>query len=401
MNESTPSSSQRITVIVVAAYVALLLVLLLAEFGVTGLEWLRATNQVLLLLALLFLPFLLLAASQTVRSISLKVSGQEFHLDLTELQRSVAGDLRRIESTVAGQLSTAEQSLWPILAGPDPHRDRRWRDGQIVIGSKLDSSQIFLGYLLAAHLERRLPSVTCILRVPNGGSLKNFADLRFGWIDLYVDYTGTSIQYFNLAHRDKTPATLLSELNAFGAGLGVEWLGLLGASEGYRLVVRRERAEREGLSTIRDLSRVSDQLVLSADAEFLNRRDGYAGLRTVYDLAFRRIELCPITNRYTHLESGEADVFIGFETDPELQSPTLIALRDVDEFFPDYHAVPIASHGALESIKGLREALLDLRDSVTTEDLMTIAQKLDRRGVQPAVVRELAREFVGRRRVNA
>ncbi len=401
MNESTPSSSQRLTALVVAAYVALLLVLLLAEFGVGGLAWLRATNQVLLLLALLFLPFLLLAASQAVRSVSLRVSGQELHLDLTELQRSVAGDLRRIESNVAGQLSTAEQSLWPILAGPDPHRDRRWRDGQIVIGSKLDTSQIFLGYLLAAHLERRLPSVTCTLRVPNGGSLKNFADLRFGWIDLYVDYTGTSLQYFNLAHRGKTPATLLSELNAFGTGLGVEWLAPLGASEGFCLVVRRERADREGIRTIRDLSRVSDRLVLSADAEFLNRRDGYAGLRTAYDLAFRRIELCPITHRYTHLESGEADVFIGFETDPELQSQALVVLRDIDEFFPDYHAVPIASRGALDSIEGLREALLELRDSVTTQDLMTIVQKLNRRGSQPAVVKELAREFAGRGSVKA
>ena len=63
-------SSPRVIGTVLVVYVALLLVLLLAELGVPGLNWLRATNQVLILLALLFLPFLFLAASHAVRSIS-------------------------------------------------------------------------------------------------------------------------------------------------------------------------------------------------------------------------------------------------------------------------------------------------------------------------------------------
>jgi len=91
-------------------------------------------------------------------------------------------------------------------------------------------------------------------------------------------------------------------------------------------------------------------------------------------------------------------VFVGFETDPELQSQSLVVLRDIDEFFPEHLAVPIiASRGTLDGIDGLRDALLDLRDSVTTQDLVTVVQKLNRRGIQPAIVKELAREFAGRR----
>ena len=395
----TPSQSQRWTAIVLGAYVLLLLVLLLAEFGVPALAWLRATNQVLLLLALLFLPFLLMAASQAVRSISLKMSGQELHVDLTDLQRSVSGDLKRLESNVAGQLNTAEQSLWPILAGTDPHRASRWSGGRIIIGSKLDASQIFLAHLMAAHLERRLPNVTCELRVPNGGSLKNFADLRYGWIDLYIDYTGTAIQYFSLPHRGTSSQQLLGELNTFGTALGVEWLAPLGPSEGYCLVVRRELAEQEGLSTLRDLARVSERLVISTDPEFLNRRDGYAGLQYAYDLAFRRIDLCPVTNRYAQLDSGEADVFVGIETDSELRSPNLRVLTDSEDFFPEYQAVPVASRGALDAVAGLRQALTELEGTLKTSDLSLVVQTLRRRGVQSAIVKEMAHKFLTQARV--
>jgi hypothetical protein len=132
---------------VILAYIVLLLLLLFAELGVPGLGWLRATNQVLILLALLFLPFLFLAASQAVRSISLKISGQELHLELVELRDSVRKDLTGVETRFAGQISTAEQALWPMLAGDDPTCEQRWNEKRIVIGSKLDPSQAFFAHM--------------------------------------------------------------------------------------------------------------------------------------------------------------------------------------------------------------------------------------------------------------
>ncbi len=379
---------------VVLAYIVLLLMLLFAELGVPGLGWLRATNQVLILLALLFLPFLFLAASQAVRSISLKISGQELHLELVELRDDVQNDIKRVETRFAGQVSTAEQALWPMLAGDDPRAAQRWRDNRIVIGSKLDPSQAFFAHLLAVWLEQRVPGLRCITRVPNGGSLKNFADLKHHWIDVYVEYTGTACQYFNIDHRHKTPQQVIAELNDYGRGIGVQWLDRLGASEGYSLVVRRELAESEGLRTIKDLTRVASRLVFTADPEFLNRRDCFVGLSAAYDLDFRRVEPCRVTARYAMLESGEVDVFVGYETDPELQSPKLLVLQDSDGFFPDYHALPAVSAGAMQHVEGLHDALASLRDLMTTAELVEMVQRIHRRGRRPAVIRELVEQFL-------
>lgn len=386
---------------VLLAYIVLLLMLLFAELGVPGLSWLRATNQVLILLALLFVPFLFLGASHAVRSISFKLSGQELHLELVDLRDRVQDEIKGVETRFAGQVSTAEQALWPMLAGDDPTCERRWNENRIIIGSKLDPSQALFAHLLAVWLERRVPGLHCSARVPNGGSLKNFADLKHRWIDAYIEYTGTACQYFNIDHRGKPPQDIIAELNDYGQHIGVRWLGRLGASESYSLVIRRDLADAEGIRSIKDLTRIANRLVFTADPEFLNRRDCYVGLSSVYDLDFRRVEPCRVTARYVMLESGEADVFVGYETDPELQSPKLLVLQDSDGFFPEYHAIPAVSVGALQRIPGLQSALDSLHAFMTTRELTELVQKLRRRGHRPAVVRELAEQFVQEKQLTA
>jgi glycine betaine/choline ABC-type transport system substrate-binding protein len=399
MKESrTFLTSPAVVTSVVGAYLLLLLLLLGAELGIPGLGWLRATNQVLVLLALLFLPFLLLAASRAVRSISVKLSGQELHFELAELRGEVHGEMKRVETRFAGQVSTAEQALWPMLAGRDPTSEDRWRRNEIIIGAKLDTSQTFFAHFLAVWLEQRVPGLRCLVRAPNGGSLKNFADLKHHWIDVYVDYTGTCCQYFNIDHHRKTPQQLVDELNEFGKTIGMRWLNRLGASEGYCLVMRRALAEAEGIKTIKDLTRIAGKLVLAADPEFLNRRDCYVGLLATYDLAFRAVEPCRITDRYALLANEQADIFVGYETDPELQSPSLLVLQDSDGFFPEYHALPVASTAVLGRVAGLEGALNDLRDVIGTADLIGLVQRLRHRGQRAAVVRELAEQFLLERR---
>jgi glycine betaine/choline ABC-type transport system substrate-binding protein len=117
-------------------------------------------------------------------------------------------------------------------------------------------------------------------------------------------------------------------------------------------------------------------------------------LTTAYDLDFRRVEPCRVTARYGSLEGGEVDVFVGYETDPELLSPKLTVLQDSDGFFPEYHALPVVSTAALRSVPGLGPALDKLQGFMTTSDLVQVVQKLHRRGRHPAVVREIAEQFM-------
>jgi len=385
---------KNLNAILLIAYLGVLFVLLLAELGVPGFDRLRATDQVLLLLALFFLPLLLVASRTVIRSLTLKVSDKEFHVDLEQFRKDVKVELHQVTADVSGRLSTAEQALWPLLAGEDPGANARWSSLHLVIGSKEDLSQVFFAQLLAEQLERQITGLQCEVRVPNGGTLKNFADLKYHRIDVYTEFTGTGCQLFGIDHHGLGREALVEALDQRSRPLGLRWLKPLGATENYCIVMRRSEAERLQVARLGDLKRVSAELVFASDPEFLNRHDCYLGLVSTYALRFKRTEPCRITDRYTMYRSGEADLFVGYQTDPELSDPALVVLEDSECFFPPYDATPVVSAAALDRVDGLESALNQLGDVLTTEQLISKVLELRNRGGDLAIARELARQHL-------
>ena len=367
-------------------YIIAVLLLFLAELRLFGLEdYFRATNQVLILLALLILPFLVFGMSRFIQTLKLKVSGAELDITLTEFQQDINRGVIDIEKNMLGQISTAEQALWPILAGYDVNNDRRLHESKIIIGAKQDVSQIFFANFLCQVIKKYVQNSSCELRIPNGGSLKNFADVKYSWIDMYIDFTGTCCQYFNINHRGKSDDEIIEELNNYSDQLGVEFLKPLGASEDYCLVMSAEKAEQNNVSSIRDLIISGPNLVFSADPEFLNRDDCYIGLRK-YGVVFKSVNPCSVEERYKLMEADEADVFVGYETDPQLKRKDIYRLKDPDQFFPRYLAIPVVNSEALKKVVGLREAFEKIHNSITTDDLIQAVNLLkDNEPVQELV----------------
>ncbi len=386
----------RITPWLLGFYFLAIFMLFLAELGVLGLQnYLRATNQVLILLVLLILPVVIMGMSRFIHSLTVKVSGQELHLELVELREDVRVDVSKIEKNLAGQISNAEQTLWPLLAGKDLASDARLSGKKIIIGSKLDSSHLFFGYLLSLSIEKFVPGAQCEVRFPNGGSMKNFADLQNHWIDLYVEYSGTCCQYFNINHKGKTDQDIHQELNYYGDALGLKWLKPFGASEDYCLVMTPKKAEEYQVKTISDLKVHGPQLIFSGDPEFLNRQDCYLGMRK-YGIEFKNVKPCRIIDRYELMRSGEADVFVGYETDPQLTTGEALRLADPEHFFPRYLAIPVVNQNAIEKIVGLEDAINRLYMSLTTEDLILAVNKLLKHGNDPDIAKGLAQDVLDR-----
>ena len=237
--------------LIFALYIALLVLLLLSELGV--LEWLRATNQVLILLALLFFPFLLLALTKAISSFTLKLPGQEIQVEMYNKFKDIESEVKRVEGNISSQINTAEQALFPILAGQDITSQERRSQKHIIIGSKLDDSHVVFAHVIKAWLEQAVPGLICELRVPNGGRLKNFADLKHEWIDLYIDFTGTCCQFFNVDYQGESVKNIIHRLNIHGAALNMKWLSPFGCREDYCVVINQETAESYGIQTLEDL----------------------------------------------------------------------------------------------------------------------------------------------------
>lgn len=378
--------------VVICIYQAILLVFLLAELvDIPALASFRATNQVLLLLALLFLPFVLIASASIVKSIRVKLQGHDVEVEFGRIQQ-----LKKAGEDLGGRLGDSERVLSTILAGPDPNAGGRLAEGRLIIGAKEFRSSRFLAHVLADWAEQHVDAVKHTeAHWPNGSTLKNFADLKNGRIDLYVEYTGTGCQLFGIEQGRDADATLKA-LNERTENLhGIRWLAPLGAVDNYKVVVRRQFADEKNLQTIHDLAALADGLAFSSISEFFGRRDGYDGLCERYRLRFQRRELCGPSDNYDRLEAGEVDVIIGWDSDSRIREKDKFAtLTDVEHYFPDYHAVPLVRIEALEKLDGLAAALLNLNGKITTNALQDQSELIRIRGDDRAVFESVARSFI-------
>lgn len=369
-----------------AIYCVAVLLFFLAELKLFGLdEHLRATNQVLILFALLILPFVIINMPSFIQSLTLKISDKEFNIQLSNLESTLAETISKVQN----QVSTAEQSLWPMLAGTDIKSADRLKaeTPTLILGAKADPSHLFFTQLLSCVILHYNPKIKLDIRYPNGDSMRNFAELKYRWLDMYMDCTGTCIQYFDIAHRTaddgiKQESEIIDELNFYGNNLGIKWLSLIGASEDYCLVMTPESMQQHDIKSLADLKSKGRGLILSADPEFMNRKDCLLGLID-YGINFKEVLPCSVSDRYAGLETNEADVFVGYESDPQLIREEVTQLEDPDQFFPRYLIVPMISRQVLDCFDGLEDAFGLLENCMTTKELNEIVARIAKANNDP------------------
>ena len=166
----------------------------------------------------------------------------------------------------------------------------------------------------------------------------------------------------------------------------------LGFANTYALAVRADVAERLGLRTIGDLAR-HPELRAAFSSGFLEREDGWPGLRARYGLTLARVEVMEHALTYRAIASGQVDVMDVFSTDGQLERLQLRLLDDDRRFFPDYSAVLLARREMTERYPRtwarLREALEGRLDDARMARLNAMADLDGRR------VSEVAAVFLG------
>jgi osmoprotectant transport system permease protein len=205
---------------------------------------------------------------------------------------------------------------------------------RVVVGSKNFNESYILGEILAQLLESE--GVPVARRFGLGGTMIAYQALRNGEIDVYVEYTGTISQA--ILGIDETPP--LHRLDELLADEGLQVLRPLGFNNTYALAMKHEMAVSRGISRISDLVEGHRDLRVVVSHEFLERQDGWPGLRRVYgfDWVPGGIEH---GLAYQALESGVIDVMDVYSTDGELVRYDLTILADDAGFFPEYLAVPL------------------------------------------------------------
>jgi osmoprotectant transport system permease protein len=166
-----------------------------------------------------------------------------------------------------------------------------------------------------------------------GGTRVLWSALVHGEIDVYPEYTGTLREEI-LAGRARSEAEVRAALAAHGVRMGKP----LGFDNTYAVAMREQRAAALGIAAISDLAK-RPELRFGFTSEFMDRKDGWPGLRAHYALAPADVRGLDHDLAYRGLAAGTIDVTDAYSTDAEIEHYGLRALRDDRKYFPDYQAV--------------------------------------------------------------
>jgi osmoprotectant transport system substrate-binding protein/osmoprotectant transport system permease protein len=203
---------------------------------------------------------------------------------------------------------------------------------QVVIGSKNFTESVVLGEI--ARLAAREHGVRARHRRSLGGTRILWRALTEGDIDAYPDYTGTiTHELLHDVPPDADIAILRARLKRYGIGI----TDPLGFNNTYAIGMREEEARKLHIRDISDLAAHPD-LKLAFSSEFMNRADGWPGLKKTYHL--------PMDARgmdhalaYRALASAAVDAINLYSTDAKIAYYHLRVLKDDRHFFPRYDAV--------------------------------------------------------------
>ena len=263
---------------------------------------------------------------------------------------------------------------WPAhLGAAGPERP-------IVIGCKQDVEGQVLAEIMAQLLEDRGFAVD--RRFSLGGTLICFEALKRGSIDVYPEYSGTIEQAILQLPGRVSHAHMREQL---GRRFNVEMLDFFGFSNTYALALSRATAERLGLKRISDLTK-HPELRFGFSNEFLNRADGWIGLKQAYGLNAQPVGMEHALT-YSAIHEGKLDVTDAYSTDGDLRKFDLVLLEDDRRFFPGYLAMPLVREELNDSAKHVLE---ELAGKMSQDEMQSLNQNVQ----EKKSLRDVAAQFL-------
>ena len=274
----------------------------------------------------------------------------------------------------------------PESSSPEPN------ERYIAIGSKNFTENRLLAEIMAQLIESQAG-----LRVERktnlAGTLIAHTALTSGEIDLYPEYTGTGWSVvLGLQETSTDPLrTYLHVAHEYEDRFAARWLRPFGFSNSYAVAVLESTAERLGIERISDLRDHQDELRVAWSTEFLNREDGYPGLRAAYDLDLADVRGLEHGLAYEAIRSGRVDVTDAYTTDGKLLRFPVRVLEDDRRFFPPYDCAPVVRVDSLERHPELGPLLDRLAYALPAKKMQRLNYRVEEEGQAFA---DVASEFL-------
>lgn len=259
----------------------------------------------------------------------------------------------------------------------------------LILGSRNNTESIILSHVMGQLIEDKT-DIKVIYKENLGGSNVVWNAMINDKIDVIPDYTGTIV--VNYYHEEPGNADETLELTRRLVGEdGIIAFDTFGFNNTYTLALWEDRAEELGVVTFSDFAAHSDDFILGAVFEFIDRPDGLPGFSEEYDLTFKDVKGMDHGIMYRSINANEVDVINSYTTDGQLQEFDLRVLEDDKSYFPPYHALPLVREETLVEYPEIEEVLVSLAGMINEEAMQKMNGQVDNDGM---MVEQVAHDFL-------
>jgi len=261
-----------------------------------------------------------------------------------------------------------------------------WAASPVRIGSKQFTESVVLGEV--ARLGAQQAGVDATHQRELGGTSILWSALQHGDIDAYPEYTGTLTQELlkNVAP-DADIASLREKLKPLGIGI----TDSLGFSDTYAVGMLESNAARLGIAHLSDLAG-HPALRFGFSNEFMDRQDGWPGMRAAYALPQMQVRGLDHSLSYRAVADNAVDAIDLYSTDAEIPYYHLRVLDDDRHYFPRYDAVFLYRLALAQSAPGFVASLNKLAGRIDVKTMQGMNAEVKLKGAKET---DVAARFLG------
>ncbi|WP_423206077.1 glycine betaine ABC transporter substrate-binding protein (plasmid) [Paracoccus yeei] len=220
--------------------------------------------------------------------------------------------------------------------------------------------------------------------------------LEAGQIDLYWEYTGTSLITFNKIEEKMDAEQTYAKVKELDGEKGLVWLNPSKVNSTYAIAMRAADAKERGIATISDLAAKingGEALTFGSNAEFYARPDGLKPLEKLYGFEYGRANVKRMDTGlvYQALKDGQVDSGQVFATDGRIPAFDFVVLKDDKGYFPSYAMTPVVRKDILDANPQLADLLNDLSGRLDDAAMMALNSQVD---VDKKSVEAVASDFL-------
>lgn len=217
-----------------------------------------------------------------------------------------------------------------------------------------------------------------------------------GQIDVYWEYTGTSLITYNKVEGTFSADETYAKVKELDGEKGLVWLNPSDANNTYALAMRAADAEDKGIASLSDLAaRVNGEgdLTFGSNAEFYARADGLKPLQDAYGFEFGRSNVKRMDTGlvYQALKDGQVDVGLVFATDGRIPAFDFVVLEDDKGYFPAYALAPVIRQEVLDAHPELADILNGVAAILNDDVMAALNARVD---VEKVSIENVATDFL-------